>query len=1269
MSAKDLSQNKKTYFKRNYADVLEILTPNVYMDEDRSISGLELNPVSELINTHINVAANFSSILYVSSTTNQDLTTISGIAPYFIKQNNLTKVTPFIFERDVLCPLDRSFKEFETSGAFKTYLSSNLLPKIVCNNPDPSTIYNQASANHEYFLNSLSWFYILNRKATPYSPSSYVLDKFTKLYIGEDLDIIQGLQGLEEFLWRNLETSSAINNIHAIPSRYVSGTATYTSGTQQLEKLKTLIEIAYSTLHADAGDTRVQDAFEDYISSQILLTDLESRGPFWKLLKSFGFLMADVNNQVETLNILYDIERCPEEFLPYVADLIGWKLLGHDPERWRLQLRSAVAIYKAKGTKKSIQLAIDSIFTAAQLQVSGGIVELYESYIPNLIFYMLATESPLFQQNFKKWSGDIAKQYNVVGFSPDDMEYNIRCAVDTIMFNVVSAFPEYFYVGACKFDLDDPNFIFEYRDKVSKIPPWDEEKFYKDARVSVNIIKFIINQLEKFQVPHSYSKPFEDYIGLNTTYVSAAPVLDNRFLFFTSALELPPNYDTILYNPQKKRERFLSLWSGKSSHFSIDFLASSFDFNSKALGQTDGKAFIEAAKCIDLFAPAHAIPITKLTLDDEYDNLEFTVAFCPQVEIPDDDCFETSSVMAGYKVSGINLAPYHQKFKREDVSSIQLAGSGAVTTYPRNSVRRRSFINTLPKDGFYTRTGFNMPTTYDPSTVENSLPKIVGMIPLGYIPSAGIFQSIGNIRNIPAVYDKCMTLDASNVFYGYAASTTFPSRGLSAIEASTCHDYVTRDTLPPVVRVMHEVIESRAFNNASAQYLANFSAMNYACSDDWQNIPLSIANPSAGVTHFKDYENFGFGVGIHNIYKDYTKFFTKHKTSPNILDTPGGANIISHTYGPLIYNGCLDVNGSAVTTSAQLSASAATEPYFINHGEASGILSVSALNALNNNYLGTVAASTTEELYVDGYEYRNAHIVSGVELVIASGSSEDNGFYVYKIAPQATVIQGNNFPVDNTIVELRSFDGLPRMRFDLSAYGIFSGNYFIPDHDFELTIRAADINSTVAILGGAKLGFWLHTTPEHGLVWSFTPENKWQMHNFSDVSSSEYILNNLTHTHQFPIVPKGSFGSGILSITEDTMSDIKLEFNTRNKKISLPEKYFKHYHHLHRTDQRYILEVFKVPSNQNNSIFVDKVSIIDKTQEDWAKEYTAEQLITVFKFFNDLIVGKSSRNASLTGTSFETSGGSRINYREHPAWTPYVQQSDTLQYTYIEVID
>ena len=103
----------------------------------------------------------------------------------------------------------------------------------------------------------------------------------------------------------------------------------------------------------------------------------------------------------------------------------------------------------------------------------------------------------------------------------------------------------------------------------------------------------------------------------------------------------------------------------------------------------------------------------------------------------------------------------------------------------------------------------------------------------------------------------------------------------------------------------------------------------------------------------------------------------------------------------------------------------------------------------------------------------------------------------------------------------------------------------------------------------------------------------------------------------------------------------------------------------------YVIEVFIVPSvdSKRYAIF-DKVSIIDLTQYKRTDAYTDEQVIDILRYFNSLALnangddGLASRDSSISEECFETSGGSRLNYRYHAQWAGL--QNDFAQHTLID---
>ena len=80
-----------TYTKRNYVKALEIITPDIYVDDDIALSGTKISEVDELINSHV-LAANTTAVIDVSSITSvnylSSIDNITGISQFFNRNNN-----------------------------------------------------------------------------------------------------------------------------------------------------------------------------------------------------------------------------------------------------------------------------------------------------------------------------------------------------------------------------------------------------------------------------------------------------------------------------------------------------------------------------------------------------------------------------------------------------------------------------------------------------------------------------------------------------------------------------------------------------------------------------------------------------------------------------------------------------------------------------------------------------------------------------------------------------------------------------------------------------------------------------------------------------------------------------------------------------------------------------------------------------------------------------------------------------------------------------
>jgi len=1457
----------RNYYKTNFVELLELITPELYKEKDLDLSGTELNPVSDLINKHLSLANNISNVISLSGVTDtqtSSLGNINGIAQYFVKQNELTKINPFLLESKILLPLGTSLADYDTSGQFNTYLSGTLLPLIVpasqtqpgsleANITTLSALTDNADASsvHNYLVDTLGWFYFLNTSADgglDYSPSSYVLSSLNSLYVGNTLETIDGIRGLTEYLWRNNETCSFGSYL---PSNFVSGAAdaildasdgvvaTYTSGTQKLDALQTLVDIVYSPLYIDQRDYTVRDAFDSFIDASTELEDLVSKGPHRKFTNLMGLQFADITDQIENIGLIYDIENVKDEQLQYIADLVGFKLRGNSPAKWRQQLRLALDLYKKSGTIEAIQTAINALIVDSVFDVSGKVEELWESYIPHLIWYSLGTESPLFK-DLTTWTPSLAVQGGVFAYSTSSLEENLKLVTDSILLDLYKAFPENFLFHGEPFpvpeffELDnegcevkrytivgdpamrgfhihrptdegfqafkqdaklfgeskawdaaysfgplgegvymageshpktgerpvylkfsgDVEFLFNYRGKFNyPIPPFEEVKYYRDSTVNKPMVDLLVERLKCFKVKDSFADEVGNFIVSSAVTDESDLGALNEFLMFFSATQTPSNFNDVMLSISDYEKNLLSLWNGKSSHLFINFKDTDFDFSKTTL-EGDGKyALYEASRVAREFSPAHAITRVNLTSSAE-EFFDMSSTKYEYLGLDHDDTragYTSASIFGNFEFSGAAMSFATgggdddrgsddgrgglNTFKRADVNDFSdalLSGTAVITdlgTVARRALRRRNLKYLLPHEGYYDRTGFNGPVSYDPSTLEESMPSSLGELTLGYVASAGKFHPVDDPVDPTGVWDECESLNSSRTFSGIDTSTTFPYRGLSALGsnakmpevASATARYVDRGQLPEIYNTMHELYEAKAFDNG-IKILSSTSA--YDSDSYWKNNAQSLANEAVAsgyvLNSFADYENFSFGLGLHKLHRDYCKYFAKHALGLNEIEKTGG-NIFGQVYGLGLFNCDMKLDGSAVSNlvaSSTASASAInTVSVWKEDGDGTFIASDSGDSVIPLS--GSFVSGN-----VNNAEYRNPAILSGIEFCDISGAPLANEFRIFDLDPNFRVPGLENYLIENRVIKCKSLGGLPRMRFDLSSYGD-RRNYFIKDHKFSLKVKSLIAEEDTTTLGGGKLGVWIHTQPVSGLMWNWTPNHKWEPLRETDISVNT-VVNTLSHIYNFDTKlpdPNDQINCiGNLTETGTVINDVSLnnikasyfedfvvDFDTRNFTdqnnseyldiIPIQNPEYLITEQVHRDDTNYIVEIFFIPTkNEKKYLLIDSIELQDLTQRDNAGigtghgvatsgvplrpfvkedklELSKDQLRDVLKFYNGLIgqgVGQyattiASRDATITSGTLEVSGGSRLNYRQRPEWEGATQNGLTNQYTEIQV--
>ena len=261
----------KKYFQHNYVEVVRSLTPDLYADTDYAIYGTEDDVLYTVLGKLLKTVDEIDQIVDVDNVDKE------GLMRRFIMRNNLTYLRPAIFETKILRALGTSFSAFSNKADFKKYLEKYVLPEIYVNNPSQNFMkgvvrnvdssISSVGLVKDYLLDTLSWAYILNfdMEIAETSASSVVATQLAELYDNVPLTEKEGIWMLYEYLWSNRETHKAFAQY--IPPQFsilqeTADETYFTSGTQQLENLKTLLGVWYNK--SDENSTVLDDYLQLY---------------------------------------------------------------------------------------------------------------------------------------------------------------------------------------------------------------------------------------------------------------------------------------------------------------------------------------------------------------------------------------------------------------------------------------------------------------------------------------------------------------------------------------------------------------------------------------------------------------------------------------------------------------------------------------------------------------------------------------------------------------------------------------------------------------------------------------------------------------------------------------------------------------------------------------------------------------------------------------------------------------------------------------------
>ena len=782
--------NKK-YFQHNYIDVIQSITPELYHDTDYSIYGNEEDILYSVLGKVLKAADGISSILNVS---NADTSTLQQ---HFIRRNNLTNIKPAFFEHKILKPLGSTFDNFSTRAEFRSYLSSVILPHIHTDHPtavfrqgvqeiDPTV--SSMALTRDYLRDNLSWCYFLNSSgpAGGFDSSTGTAETLSYLFEGNTIEEKDGVKLLFEILWKNKEVSSHfatyIPPIFAKANSLVASD-THASGTQQLEGLQTLLEVWYNS--SDDQSTTIDDYLDEYLLFGTFSTKQIAGGAFTKFLQAVSFGFYDINTTIQDLEDLVDIERCPPQFLQYLGSLIGWQLLTGDVDRWRAQLRKAVFLYKSKGTRRCLEDAISLVFPGTDIDIVDNLTETWESFLPRMIYYLIATESTVL--NSKSYTIGSLPGIAADQFFVNNEDLNYRAATDYVLKTLHDHAPVShtspsggsIYINQKKFELatwdpSNPDFNgFFHRGKANvKVPPWENDRFYDNTFITDSQILILNKLLTAPALPASGVDGSGGGLGIPVEYVGALSSIlmkeglvesvynlnwNKKWKFYTSALSVPPNLSSIIANGDSRKLSLLDYWSSKSSYVFSNLSLNKLNHDIEGINMGTDEVLDTVKVIFKTFAPFHVV--IKLFADAEVTDISPSVgdSMCLNITLENLDMTQAGDTD---QVILTNLIP----------SSVEVSSTGDITWYPnssRTTGRRRNFkYNT--RHNYYNRGGKAMPipivyvsTSGEPSEVSALNVHSTEFIPLGYNFSAGRYYSPSG--SFSGIYDTSNDVAMNNM--------------------------------------------------------------------------------------------------------------------------------------------------------------------------------------------------------------------------------------------------------------------------------------------------------------------------------------------------------------------------------------------------------------------------------------------------------------------------------------------------------------------------
>ncbi len=887
--------------KYNYVETIKRLVPDLYLDEDRSVSGTESDIAYEVLGKIILAAVEHEVFFNVSARDS------SATEAFFVPINAKTRVSANDYKRYVLSRFDKDFSDFKTSGAAFEFLRDSVFPQIVLNNPstsfvaaasaDPSYPASSASEAHEQLLDNLGLAYILNTSSAAGAStelSSVLLSSLTNsLYFGEEFAEEQGISVLLEYCWRNREDVSTLKRY--LPPKLSRDDSdisalSYSSGIQDLDRIKTYAGVWLEPGEEDANI--VGKSLTLYNDDGTLSSVFTEAGSLGKFLRAIGYAFYDVDKLIDDLQDLFDVEECPIEFLDYLARTVGWRFLGEDITLWRGQLRQAIYTYKAKGTRKALTDALSYVFpkSVSSFDPSSNVYYTFESYLPFLIYYALKTESaickdPVRLREFLVEQRATNKDGLRINVSPDQ-DTNIRFCVDAIMEKIHKDVGFIDVNGQTDIYALNQGKGFEHRGTNVVVPPWEKHTFYKTTKITRQVLDALRKILEgncntdssfAFDIRDEFIDELINYIIDKTTIgvegTESLTLGNNNFLrFYTFSANVPPNYSSVISDGASDELSVLDYWNTRSSNIFVKFPDNTFTGPNR-IKISDVR---DIANVVYEYTPLHVVARLYVpeVFTDDYDDQGDSLKFTGRLFFDD----KSTNQNQNYNTSGwIGTSG--------DPSSWTWSSAPALE---RTTGRRKNFryvIDRLLPD----RQGKSMPMSMAfystsaiiaPKTVDYFAPKGFDFNSQSFVDVDGGLSSIYDTSNSPIIKDNVITQQApEGSALGVDYSAMFPVRAYK--ELDTC-------SISPEYRIK---------SGGSAQTFYDIT------------LRQGLEDSTKLIFSEKDYISIQFSPEFHQMWADYRRKFNLSLDSSSL-------SILNHAYGPGFYNNRIQTPGVIADSAA-----------------------------------------------------------------------------------------------------------------------------------------------------------------------------------------------------------------------------------------------------------------------------------------------------------------------------------------------------------------